>query len=47
MLGFAGDVRPGVGDGVVEAVEEVAFVGEAVERADGVEDAEVLGPRRP
>ena len=33
----------GVGDGVVEVVEQVALVGEAVECADGFEDAQVLG----
>ena len=34
----------GVGDGVVEVVEEVALVGEAVEGADGFEDPQVFGP---
>ena len=33
----------GVGDGVVEGVEEVPFVGEVVEWSDGVEDPSVAG----
>ena len=44
VVGVAVDVAAGVGDGVGEVVEDVAFVGEAVEDADGVEDPEVFGP---
>ena len=36
------DVKSGVCEGVVEVVEEVAFVGQAVEGADGAEDAQVF-----
>ena len=43
----SGDVLAGVGDGAVEAVEQVTFVGEPVEHADRFEDAEVCRARTP
>ena len=39
----AGKVEVGMGDRRVERVEQVALVGEAVERADGFEDPSVVG----
>ena len=38
-------MRARVGDRVVEVVEQVALVGEAIERTDRLQDPEVLGPR--
>ena len=38
----AGDVKPGVGHRVVEVVEDVVLVGEAIESTDGTQDPEML-----